>query len=56
MQKPDASRLSRWADLGVSEVVYAIPDRCTEEVQAYLGRLSDKLDAVGSLDAAAAAR
>jgi hypothetical protein len=47
MQKPDASRLSRWADLGVSEVVYAVPDKPTEEVQAYLGRLSDKLDLLG---------
>jgi len=54
MQKPDASRLSRWADAGVSEVLYALPDKSTEEVQAYLGRLSDKLRAFGPLDACAA--
>ena len=56
MVKPDVSRLSRWAALGVSEVVYGIPDKSTEEVQAYLGRLSDKLDAFGPLGTYAAAR
>lgn len=56
VQKPDVSRLSRWADIGVSEVVYGMPDKSTEEVRAYLGRLSDKLDAFGALGAAAAAR
>jgi probable F420-dependent oxidoreductase len=50
-QKPDASRLSRWADLGVSEVVYGMPDKSTEEVRVYLGRLVDKLDAFGALSA-----
>jgi hypothetical protein len=56
MQKPDVSRLSQWADLGVSEVVYGMPDKSTEEVHAYLGRLSDKLDAFGPLGASAAAQ
>ena len=56
LQKPDASRLYQWADLGVSEVVYAMPDSSTEEAAAYLGRLSEKLDAVGPLDVATAAR
>jgi hypothetical protein len=56
LQKPDASRLYQWADLGVSEVVYAMPDSSTEEAAAYLDRLSEKLDAVGPLDVAAAAR
>ena len=51
MQRPDASRLSRWADLGVSEVVYGMPDKSTEEVRAYLGRLADKLDTFGALSA-----
>jgi probable F420-dependent oxidoreductase len=49
MQKPDATRLSQWADMGVSEVVYGLPDRPTEEVQTYLGRLSDKLDSFGTI-------
>ena len=56
MAKPDAWRLSQWASLGVSEVVYGIPDKSTEEVRAYLGRLSDKLDAFGPLGTYAAAR
>jgi probable F420-dependent oxidoreductase len=51
MGKPDASRLSSWADLGVSQAVYALPDKSAEEVKAYLGRLSDKLDAIGPLGA-----
>jgi probable F420-dependent oxidoreductase len=55
MGKPDASRLSSWADLGVSQAVYALPDKSAEEVQAYLGRLSDKLDAIGPLGAYAGA-
>jgi probable F420-dependent oxidoreductase len=49
MQKPDGVRLSQWAELGVSEVVYGLPDRPTEEVRTYLGRLSDKLGAFGPL-------
>jgi hypothetical protein len=44
------------ADLGVAEVVYAMPDKSTEEVRAYLGRLSDKLDAFGPLGAAGTAQ
>jgi hypothetical protein len=56
MQRSDVSRLSQWADPGVSEVVYGMPDESTEEVQAYLDRLSDKLDIFGPHGAAAAAR
>lgn len=55
MQKPDSSRLSRWADLGVSEVVYGVPDKSTAEVQVYLGRLSDKLSSFGHLGRTASA-
>lgn len=47
MQKPDPARLAQWADLGVSEVVYGLPDRTPGEVHTYLGRLSDKLDTFG---------
>lgn len=49
IQKPDEDRLAQWAGLGVSEVVYGLPDRSTEEIRTYLGRLSDKLAAFGSL-------
>ncbi len=47
MHKPDPVRLSRWADLGVSEVVYGLPDRRAEEVGMYLRKLSDKLNSHG---------
>ncbi|WP_123027957.1 LLM class F420-dependent oxidoreductase [Mycolicibacterium stellerae] len=56
MQKPEPSRLSLLADLGVSEVVYGIPDRPTEEAQAHLARLADKVDTFGRIAAGAAAQ
>jgi hypothetical protein len=46
MHKPDAPRLTRWAELGVCEVVYALPTSSVEEADAYLSRLSDKLNAL----------
>lgn len=54
MHKPEGSRLSRWADLGVCEVVYGLPDKPRGEVEAYLTSLSDKLDSFGPLGVAAA--
>ncbi|MFF2109042.1 LLM class F420-dependent oxidoreductase [Rhodococcus sp. ACS1] len=42
--KPDVDKLRRWKDLGVTEVVYGVPDRSEEEVLAYLGRLAGKLE------------
>ena len=45
--KPDAEALAEWADLGVTEVVFGLPDRSEEEVVAYLSRLTSKLDHVG---------
>nr|WP_072686978.1 LLM class F420-dependent oxidoreductase [Rhodococcus marinonascens] len=42
--KPDVDKLRRWRDLGVTEVVYGLPDRSEEDVLAYLGRLAEKLD------------
>ncbi|MGW4333455.1 TIGR03619 family F420-dependent LLM class oxidoreductase [Rhodococcus koreensis] len=42
--KPDVDKLRRWQDLGVTEVVYGVPDRSEEEVLAYLGRLAGKLE------------
>lgn len=41
--KPDSEKLARWKDLGVTEVVYGLPDKPEEEVVAYLGRLAAKL-------------
>ncbi|MFF0527484.1 LLM class F420-dependent oxidoreductase [Nocardia amikacinitolerans] len=39
----DAAQLARWAELGVTEAVFGLPDRDAEEVRAYLERLAGKL-------------
>ncbi|MDJ0391882.1 LLM class F420-dependent oxidoreductase [Rhodococcus sp. G-MC3] len=41
--KPDADKLARWEGLGVTEVVYGMPDKSEAEVLEYLERLSGKL-------------
>ncbi|WAL63198.1 LLM class F420-dependent oxidoreductase [Amycolatopsis cynarae] len=41
--KPDPEALAAWEDLGVTEVVFGLPDRSEEEVRAYLERLAGKL-------------
>lgn len=41
--KPDADRLARWRDLGVTEVVFGMPDRSEAEVVAYVERLAAKV-------------
>lgn len=41
--KPDADKLARGEGLGVTEVVYGMPDKSEAEVLAYLERLSGKL-------------
>ncbi|MFC9789902.1 LLM class F420-dependent oxidoreductase [Rhodococcus sp. NPDC127528] len=43
-RKPVPEKLSRWEDLGVTEVVYGLPDKSEAEVVAYLERLAGKLD------------
>lgn len=43
--KPNPERLARWAELGVDEVVYGVPDRDAAEIPGYLDRLSGKLAA-----------
>jgi probable F420-dependent oxidoreductase len=44
--KPDGERLASWAGGGVTDVVYGLPDRAPDEVEAYLDRLVTKLDAM----------
>ncbi|SNY75489.1 probable F420-dependent oxidoreductase, Rv2161c family [Nocardia amikacinitolerans] len=39
----DAAQLAQWAELGVTEAVFGLPDRDAEEVRAYLERLAGKL-------------
>lgn len=41
--KPNAEQLSRWRDLGVTEVIFGLPDRSEAEVEAYLDRLAGKV-------------
>lgn len=42
--RPDPERLGRWVELGVTEVVYGLPDRSEPEVVAHLERLAKKLE------------
>lgn len=41
--RPDPEKLARWAELGVTEVVFGLPDRSEADVVAYLERLAGKL-------------
>jgi probable F420-dependent oxidoreductase len=41
--KPDTEALARWESLGVTEVLFGLPDRSQDEVRAYIHRLSGKL-------------
>ena len=41
--RPDAARLADWADGGVTDVVYGLPDRSEDEIAGYLDRLVGKL-------------
>jgi len=41
--KPDLERLAAWADGGVTDAVYGMPDRSADEVLGYLDRLTGKL-------------
>ena len=40
---PKGEKLDRWRELGVTEVLYGIPDKSDAEVHAYLARLAEKL-------------
>jgi alkanesulfonate monooxygenase SsuD/methylene tetrahydromethanopterin reductase-like flavin-dependent oxidoreductase (luciferase family) len=44
--KPDPDKLARWADLGVTEVLFGLPDKAEAEVAAYVERLAGKLAAL----------
>ncbi len=41
--RPDADRLARWRDLGVTRVLYGLPDKDTDTARAYLQKLAGKL-------------
>jgi probable F420-dependent oxidoreductase len=42
--KPDPAVLAHWAEAGVTDVAFGMPDRAADEVIGYLGRLAGKLD------------
>jgi probable F420-dependent oxidoreductase len=41
--KPDPAVLAQWADTGVTDVAFGMPDRSADDVVGYLGRLAGKL-------------
>ena len=50
--KPVPEKLARWAELGVTEVLFGLPDRSEDEVAAYIERLAGKLTATVQASAA----
>lgn len=44
--KPIPEKLRHWAELGVTEVLFGLPDRTEDEVVAYVERLASKLAAL----------
>jgi probable F420-dependent oxidoreductase len=54
--RPDLDRLAQWADGGVTDVVYGLPDRTADEIPAYLDRLVGKLEPYRSRAAATISR
>ena len=43
--KPVPEKLAHWAELGVTEVLFGLPDKSEDEVAAYVERLAGKLAA-----------
>ena len=41
--KPDPELIAHWAEIGVTEAIFGMPDKAEDEVIAYLGRLAGKL-------------
>ena len=44
--KPVPEKLAHWAELGVTEVLFGLPDKSADEVTAYVERLAGKLAAL----------
>jgi len=42
--KPDPDQLAHWDELGVTEVLFGLPDREAGEVAAYIAKLGERLD------------
>ncbi|MCE7002679.1 LLM class F420-dependent oxidoreductase [Kibdelosporangium philippinense] len=41
--RPDRDRLAHWASIGVTEVVFGLPDRAADDVEAWIGRFGERL-------------
>ncbi|GAB3575349.1 LLM class F420-dependent oxidoreductase [Amycolatopsis endophytica] len=41
--KPDPDVLAHWRSLGVTEVLFGLPDRAADEVSAYIAKLGERL-------------
>ncbi len=41
--RPDPEKLARWQEVGVTEVLYGLPDDSVEKASAYLAKLAGKL-------------
>jgi hypothetical protein len=41
--RPDPDLLAHWAEIGVTDVAFGMPDRSPDEVAGYLGRLAGRL-------------
>jgi probable F420-dependent oxidoreductase len=41
--RPDPDQLARWDDLGVTDVLFGLPDRAADEVAAYIQRLAGRV-------------
>jgi alkanesulfonate monooxygenase SsuD/methylene tetrahydromethanopterin reductase-like flavin-dependent oxidoreductase (luciferase family) len=44
--KPDPDKLAHWRDLGVTEVLFGLPDKPETDVAAYVERLAGTLNAL----------
>jgi alkanesulfonate monooxygenase SsuD/methylene tetrahydromethanopterin reductase-like flavin-dependent oxidoreductase (luciferase family) len=45
--KPDPDKLAHWKNLGVTEVLFGLPDKSESDIAAYVERLATKLDGLG---------
>ena len=46
--RPDLDQLARWAEAGVTEVLFGLPDRAAGDVAAYIERLAGRLGLAGA--------
>jgi hypothetical protein len=47
--KPDPDKLAHWRQLGVTEVLFGLPDKPEPDVAAYVERLARKLSDIDAI-------